>query len=311
MAEALRLGAERLRNAGIDSPRREARLLLGHALGRTQADLLAAPADAINPGPYLSLVSRRAAREPLAYILGTREFWSLAFEVSPATLIPRPDSETLIEAALAAFPDRQAVRRVLDLGTGTGCLLLAALTEFPWAFGIGLDRAPAAAALARRNAHRLGLGARTAFLTGDWGQAICGRFNLVLCNPPYVPTTEIRGLMPEVACYEPASALDGGADGLRAYAALLAELPRLLAPGGAAVLELGRGQADTVAALATRNGLTTSTRADLAGTPRALVGRLRGGGGSAKNRLALQTGESSLAAGAGCGPLAALPRCPG
>ena len=309
VAEVLRLGAERLRNAGIDSPRREARLLLGHALGRTQADLLASSSDAIDPDPYFSLIARRAAREPLAYILGTREFWSLEFEVSPATLIPRPESETLIEAALAVFPDRHAVRRVLDLGTGTGCLLLAALTEFPQAFGIGLDRAPSAAALARRNARRLGLGTRTAFLAGDWGRGIGGRFDLVLCNPPYVPTAEIRALMPEVARHEPAGALDGGADGLRAYAALLAELPRLLAPGGAAVLELGQGQAEAVAALATGEGLTTSVKADLAGIPRALVGRpLDGdgdGGGSTKNRLASQTGESSLAAGAGCGPLAA------
>ena len=311
MAEALRHGTERLRHAGIDSPRREARLLLGHALGRSQTDLLAVPADVIDPGSFLSLVARRAAREPLAHILGTREFWSLDFEVSPATLIPRPDSETLIEAALAAFPDRHAVRRVLDLGTGTGCLLLAALTEFPGAFGIGLDRTPLALALARRNARRLGLGARAAFAAGDWAHAIAGRFDLVLCNPPYVPTGEIGGLMPEVARYEPASALDGGLDGLRAYAALLPELPRLLAPGGAAVLELGHGQAEAVAGLATRAGLTTLSRTDLAGIPRALVGRPRGeGAGSAKNRLASQTGESSLAAGAGCGPRP-LPWCPG
>ena len=311
MDAALRLGTERLRDAGVDSPRREARLLLGQALGRTQTDLLAAPDDAIDPGAYLSLIGRRAAREPLAQILGTREFWSLDFEISPATLIPRPDSETLIEAAVAAFPDRHAVRRVLDLGTGTGCLLLAALTEFPGAFGVGLDWTPLAAALARRNARRLGLGARAAFLAGDWARAIAGRFDLVLCNPPYVPTGEIGGLMPEVARYEPASALDGGMDGLRAYAALLPELTRLLAPSGAAVLELGHGQAGAVAGLAIRAGLTISIRADLAGIPRALVGRPQGeGAGSAKNCLASQTGESSLAVGAGCGPRP-LPWCPG
>ena len=273
VGEALRVGAEHLRNAGIDNARREARLLLGHALGRTQADLLASSSDTIDPIPYLSLIARRAAREPLAYIVGTREFWSLPFEVSPATLIPRPESEALIEAALAAFPDRRAVRRVLDLGTGTGCLLLAALTEFPDSFGVGLDRAPEAAALARRNAHRLGLDLRTAFLVGDWSRGIGGLFDLVLCNPPYVPTGQIQSLMPEVARHEPARALDGGADGLRAHAWLLADLPRLLAPGGAAVLEIGYGQADDVAALARRCGLTTYVQADLAGIPRALVGR--------------------------------------
>lgn len=273
MGDALRLGAERLRGAGIDGARLEARLLLGHALGRTQAELLADPADVVDPEPYLSLIARRETREPLAYILGTREFWSLAFDTSPATLIPRPESETLIEAALAAFPDRCAVQRVLDLGTGTGCLLLAALTEFRAAFGIGVDRVPEAAALARHNARRLGLAVRTAFLAGDWGHSIRGRFDLVLCNPPYIPADEIHSLMPEVARHEPASALDGGADGLRAYARILPDLPRLLAPGGAVVLELGYGQADGVAALATRSGLTTSTRADLAGMPRALVGR--------------------------------------
>jgi release factor glutamine methyltransferase len=305
VGDALRLGAERLRDAGIDGARREARLLLGHALGLDPASLLAVASAAVATEPYFSYIARRAAHEPLAYILGTREFWSLSFEVSPETLIPRPDSETLIEAAQAAFPDRAVVRRVLDLGTGTGCLLLAALTEFPAAFGIGLDRRPASAALARRNALRLGLGRRSAFLAGDWGEAVRGGFDLVLCNPPYVRSGDISDLMPEVAHHEPASALDGGADGLRAYVRILADLPRLLAPGGVAALELGVGQADAVAALAMRVGLTTFARVDLAGMPRALVCRPADNGSSTKNRLAWASGESSLADGTGRGRSAA------
>ncbi len=282
VGEALRLGAERLRAAGIEGARREARLLLGHALGLDPASLLAAAAAVVAPEPYLSLIGRRASREPLAYVLGRREFWSLTFEVSPATLIPRPDSETLIEAAITAFPDREAVGRVLDLGTGTGCLLLAALREFPAAFGLGVDRSLAAAALARRNALRLGLGARTAFLAGEWAAAVRGRFDLVLCNPPYIPTGELSGLMPEVANHEPRGALDGGTDGLRAYVRIVADLSRLLAPGGAAVLEVGCGQANAVAALAMRSGLTTSFKDDLAGIPRALTCRPRGSGGAGR-----------------------------
>jgi release factor glutamine methyltransferase len=217
----------------------------------------------------------RAAREPLAQITGHREFWSLDFAVTADTLVPRPDTETLIEAALAAFPARAAVRRVLDLGTGTGCLLLAALHEFPDAFGVGVDRVPAAAALAARNAAALGMADRAALLCADWASALAGRFDLVLCNPPYIPAAEIAGLMADVALYEPASALAGGADGLDAYRAVLPVLPGLLEPGGVAVLEIGQGQAGAVTALAARNrlaeGLASGPRADLAGIARALV----------------------------------------
>ncbi len=285
--EALREGAERLRAAGIDNPRLEARLLLGRALGRDQASVLAALEARVAPNPYFTMIARRAAREPLAFILGVREFWSLSFEVSPATLIPRPESETLIEATLAVYPDRGAIKRVLDLGTGTGCLLLAVLAEFPNAHGIGVDRVGSAAALARRNAARLGLSARAGFLVGDWAEPISGQFDLVLCNPPYIPSREVPTLMPEVGRHEPAGALDGGADGLDAYRRVLAWLPRLLAPSGTAVLELGQGQAEAVMGLANGVGLTTSHRADLAGTPRALVCRAA----PRKNHLAPPDGE--------------------
>lgn len=260
-----------LAQAGIEQPRREARLLLGHVLGLGQTALLADLDRAIDRAPLEAAVRRRAAREPLALITGAREFWSLPFAVSPATIVPRPDSETLIEAALARLPQREGVRRVLDLGTGTGCLLLAALGEFPAAFGVGVDRAAAAVGLARQNAAALGLGVRAAFLVGDWAAAIQGCFELVLCNPPYIASAEFASLMPEVARYEPALALDGGPDGLAAYRAVIATLPSLIAERGVAVLELGLGQAAPVARLAQAAGLRAQSRADLAGIERALI----------------------------------------
>ena len=268
VGEALRHGAALLAAAGVDNPRLDARLLLGHAAGLSREALLRDPGRVVDPVPYQALLARRAAREPVALILGRQEFWSLPFAVSAATLIPRPDSEAVIEAAVATLPDRGRVGRILDLGTGTGCLLLAALTEFPAAWGVGVDRAAEAAALAARNAAALGLAARAAFLCGDWDAALSGRFDLVLSNPPYIPGGDIAGLMPEVAQYEPARALDGGADGLDAYRRILAALPRLLAPRGAAVLEIGAGQAEAVAALA---GQPVAFRADLGGVPRAMV----------------------------------------
>jgi release factor glutamine methyltransferase len=185
--EALRTGTVRLREAGIESPRLEARLLLAHVLGVGQAALLGNQQAVVAStliDAFAAVIERRAAHEPLAFIVGQREFWSLDFLVSPATLIPRPDSETLIQAAVAAFKDRPPPRRILDLGTGTGCLLLAALCEFPGAFGIGIDVVPAAAALAARNAAKLGLSHRAGFVCGDWAEATTGRFELVLSNPP-------------------------------------------------------------------------------------------------------------------------------
>lgn len=265
-----------LRAAAIESPRLEARLLLAHAMGCRIEDLLREPRAPVPPEAARRFADmlrrRRLERAPVAHLTGTREFWSLPFAVSPATLIPRPDSETLIEAALAAFPDRAQVRRILDLGTGTGCLLLAALREFPAASGIGTDRVPEAAALARDNARRLGLAARARFLAADWAAPLAARFDLVLSNPPYVESAAVPALMPEVARHEPASALDGGPDGLAAYRAILAALPGLLAPGGRAVLELGQGQRGAVEALARAAGLEPlGCRTDLGGVERALL----------------------------------------
>jgi release factor glutamine methyltransferase len=217
------------------------------------------------------LLARREAREPLALILGRREFWSLDFAVSPATLIPRPESETLVEAAISAFAGCAPPRLALDLGTGTGCLLLAALSEFPLALGVGVDCSSEAAALAARNAAALGLSDRAVFLCGYWAEALDARFDLVLCNPPYIPAADIGCLMPEVTRYEPRGALDGGLDGFAAYRRLLPGLPRLLHPEGVAVLELGAGQLTPVAELALRAGLRVAARPDLRGIPRALI----------------------------------------
>lgn len=270
--EALRRGADRLAAAGIPNPRLEARLLLLHAAGLTPEALLRDLDQPVGAAGFDARLIRRAAREPLALILGRQEFWSLSFAVSPATLIPRADSETVVEAALAALPDRAAPLRVLDLGVGTGCLLLAVLHERPAAWGVGVDLSPDAAGLAARNADALGLAGRAAFVCADWDTPLRGRFDLVLSNPPYVRTDAVAGLMPEVSRHEPARALDGGADGLAAYRRILARLPALLASGGAAVLELGEGQAGHVGALAAGAGLPLQeVRRDLAGIERALV----------------------------------------
>ena len=266
---------QRLRGAAIEAPRLEARRLLAHVLGTTEEALLRDPRAAVpadKAAHFAALLARRVAREPFAYLTGRVGFWTLELEVSPATLIPRADSETLVEAALAACPDKGAARRVLDLGTGTGALLLAVLSEFPAASGVGIDIKPAAVALAERNAARLGLKDRARFLAGDWAAALTGRFDLVLCNPPYIESAAIAGLMPEVARHEPASALDGGADGLSAYRRIIADLPRLLAPRGLAVLELGQGQQAAVEALGKAAGFRPEAcSADLGGVPRALV----------------------------------------
>jgi release factor glutamine methyltransferase len=193
------------------------------------------------------------------------------FEVSPATLIPRPDSETLIEAALSAFANRPPPRTILDLGTGTGCLLLALLHEFPAAFGIGLDLGLDAAALAKRNAIRHGLLDQSAFVVGDWTNPLCGCFDLIVCNPPYIAGPEIENLMPEVACHEPRRALDGGADGYDAYRIILPALKQYLASDGMGILELGVGQASYVTVLVRQFGMDASLCLDLSQIPRAII----------------------------------------
>ena len=263
--------AQALRAAAARIDRFDAEVLLAAALGVERGALLLVPDRAFAPDLFDTLVARRKAGEPVAYITGHREFWSLDLLVTPAVLIPRPDSETLIEAALAAGI---APVTILDLGTGSGALLLAALTEWPAATGLGIDAAAAALAVAGRNAESLGLAGRATFRAGNWGQGLTGRFDLILCNPPYVETG--AELAADVRDHEPAGALFAGPDGLDDYRSLIPQLPALLAPGGVAVVEIGWTQADTVLALASAAGLTGIVRPDLAGRDRCVVLRHAG-----------------------------------
>lgn len=277
--EALAAAAARLTAAGIADPRLDARVLIMAATGLTREKLLIGSTSAINSEMAARLddyVARRARGEPVARILGHKEFWSLDFEVTADTLVPRPDTETLVEAALAAVPDRNAALNVLDLGTGTGCILLAFLSERPQARGIGIDISAGAAAVATRNAARLGLAARAQFVVADFTADLSAlavqKFHVILSNPPYIAEHDIATLAPDVARYEPHAALSGGTDGLVAYRALASRLVALLAPGGQAFLEIGQGQAEDVAAIMTRAGLRLRARhADLAGITRVLA----------------------------------------
>jgi release factor glutamine methyltransferase len=267
--------AARLAAAGIEDARSEAWLLLAIATGRSRAELVAgapAPLDSAEEGRLEALAARRLAREPMAYILGEREFWSLPLQVGPAVLVPRPESETVVEAALAEVRERSAPLRILDLGTGSGCLLLALLSELPRASGLGIDRSAAALAIAESNARRLGLAGRAAFRHGDWGRGVAGPFDVIVSNPPYVATADAASLAPEVRAFEPEEALFAGPDGLGAYQALAPDCARLLADDGIACLEIGQGQAAAVEAIMRRQGLRlVSSRRDLAGIERCLT----------------------------------------
>ena len=220
------------------------------------------------------MLSRMIAREPLSRIIGKREFWGLDFVLSVDALDPRPESESVVEAVLARLPDRTLAYRFLDLGTGSGCLLLALLSEFPQAIGVGIDVAAGAARSAQRNAQLLGLGERAHFAVGDWAQAIAGGFDAVVANPPYIATGAIPELPREVRDYDPKRALDGGRDGLHAYRAIAADLFPLLRPGGLFVAEIGLGQAEAVAAILSENGLAIEGFAgDFGGVIRCVIAR--------------------------------------
>jgi release factor glutamine methyltransferase len=273
-ARVVELG-ERLAAAGIAAPRAEAWLLLAAASGVPRGALMAGALERLTAAQEARLevmARRRAAREPLAYILSEKEFWSLPFAVAPAVLIPRPESETVVEAALARVRERGAALRILDLGTGSGCLLLALLSELPQASGLGVDLSAGALEIAGRNAERLALAGRAEFVRGSWGAALAGGFDLIVSNPPYVAAGEFAGLAPEVRAYEPALALAAGADGLAAYRALAPDCARLLARGGSLYLEIGQGQGNRVAEILQQHGLhVVERRADLAGIERCLV----------------------------------------
>jgi release factor glutamine methyltransferase len=273
--------AARLQDAGIERPNAEARILLSFALGLDDVALVAASGMTVPTAQEQqleALVMRRIEGEPVARITGEKEFWSRSFRLGPETLVPRPETETLVEAALELFPERNAPLNVLDLGTGSGILLAAILLERPNAKGVGLDRSEAALAVARDNLERLGAGARARWICGDWtaarqGEEIGARYDLILSNPPYIPSAEIETLEREVRIFDPRLALDGGRDGLDAYRAIIAELPQLLSDRGAAVLELGIGQEAAVIEIARGRGLAArgAAKPDLAGIPRALI----------------------------------------
>lgn len=271
VGEAIRAAAETLAVTS-DTARLDAELLMAHALGLSRSDmLLRAMRDPAPPG-YAALVERRAGYEPVAYITGEAEFYGLALAVTPATLIPRGDSETLVEAALEAKPD---ARRVLDLGTGSGALLLAVLAQLGQAEGLGIDRSEAALAVARANAEALDLGARARFAAGDWHAQGwtdgLGTFDLIVCNPPYVEVEADAALDRQVAEYEPATALFAGPEGLDDYRVLIPQLRALMDPDARAILEIGANQAEAVSALAATAGFAVSLQRDLGGRPRALV----------------------------------------
>jgi len=277
VGQALDSAAGRLRAVGLDGARRDARLLLAAALALDPAAILARPERTLTKAEQdriAALIARRARGEPVSRILGRREFWSLDFAVTADTLDPRPDSETLVGAVLACLPDRAAPLDILDLGTGTGCLLLALLSELPAARGLGIDTCPRALAVARSNARCLGLAARAAFAADSWGRALSGTWQVIVSNPPYIRDQDIPALAPEVAGFDPYLALAGGPDGLAAYRDLIPESARLLAPDGWLALEIGQDQQDAVEDLLTRNGLRPEARiGDLAGIDRCLLAR--------------------------------------
>lgn len=273
--------AVRLRMAGVEGPRRDAELIAGHVLGLDRAQIMARGDDVVaaaDAARVEALAADRAARRPMAQILGQREFWSLPFKVTAATLDPRPDTETLVDAALGVIGlGRWKPLRLLDLGTGTGCILAALLSECPAATGIGVDASPEAAAVAAENIAALGLDARAEIRLGDWCAGLAGTFDVIVSNPPYIPEAEVARLAPEVRLFEPRMALTPGGDGLGAYRAILKGLHGIAAPGAIVAFEVGQGQADDVAALMSAAGLIAVTqRHDLAGIARVVLGQQGG-----------------------------------
>ena len=274
-ADALRMAAARLGDAGVPDPWRDARLLLAAVLDVDVAALMGEPETALAPARaerFADMIAQRCRRWPVSRILGAREFWSLPLIVTDATLDPRPDSETVVDAVLERVAAPASACRILDLGTGSGCLLVALLSALPGASGVGVDRDSAALETARANAARVGVDDRARFVVGNWAHGLTGTFDVIVCNPPYLRTDEIDAAEPEVARWEPVGALDGGPDGQDAYRALLPGLHDRLAPDGVVVLEIGAGQAEGVGVLIADHGLTVRDHAaDLTGTTRCVI----------------------------------------
>jgi release factor glutamine methyltransferase len=278
VAAARRKLADALREQGFETPELDARVLISHALDLDHAGLIRDAARVLSPNEtdgIAAVASRRLAREPVARIVGIKEFWSLPLSVNAATLVPRPESETVVEAALAARDaggGRSRAVRLLDIGTGSGALLLALLAELPNAFGIGTDINIDALEVARANAVRLGLADRAGFVACDIAAALRGPFDVIVANPPYVASGAIASLMPGVRDYEPRIALDGGPDGLDAYRAIAAQIPRLMAPDGQLIVEIGADQSAAVTAILREHRLAvTAATADLSGIIRVLT----------------------------------------
>lgn len=266
IARALRDAAARLDKVS-GTPRLDAELLLARALGLSRNDLLLRQQDLSVPDGYDALIDRRLGGEPIAYIIGVRDFWTISLRVTPDVLIPRPDTETLIEAAVEYFKGRSP-DRILDLGTGSGALLLAALDQWPRATGVGVDLSPAALAVAQGNAEHLGLASRASFRLGNWGEGLTEPFDLILSNPPYIASAE--PLTGDVL-HEPASALFAGTDGLDDYRCIAPDIAALTADGGAAFIEIGYEQRKSVSALLHAQGLDVAVRKDMAGHDRCLI----------------------------------------
>jgi release factor glutamine methyltransferase len=274
-AGALRELRQTLAGAGFETAALDARLLVLAALRIPAAELIARPNRPLAPPEAETLAAfarRRLAHEPVARIVGEREFWGLPFGLSPETLVPRPDTETVVETALGLVPDRAAPLRIADFGTGSGCLLVALLHELPNAAGLGIDLSFEALVTARRNAWANGVGARARFALSRWAEGVSGPFDLIVSNPPYIASPVIPGLDPEVRDHDPLLALDGGPDGLEPYRIILGEAGRLLAPGGLLVVEIGYDQAQDVKDLARAHGLEILNVAhDLSGNPRCVA----------------------------------------
>jgi release factor glutamine methyltransferase len=265
-AQSLRDTAARLAPVS-ETPRLDAEILLAFALGISREEMILRICDVTVPAGFDALIDRRLTNEPIAHITGTRDFWTLTLAVTPDVLIPRPDSETLIEAAIEHFRD-SAPRRILDLGTGSGALLLAALDEWPDATGVGVDISDAALAVASANAQSLGMAGRAKFRLGNWGEGIDEEFDLILANPPYICTSAM--LPRDVLHHEPHVALFAGEDGLDAYRSLAPQIGELLAPGGIALMEIGFDQGKSAAELFRAQGFSVTVRNDLAKRDRCL-----------------------------------------